>query len=64
METVHRTKLSAKFDAHLNRQRIICLDIPDDYEYMAPALVELLKKRVGPHFGMVSRRARTMCRNL
>jgi predicted protein tyrosine phosphatase len=49
MEKIHRKKLSAKFGAHLNRQRVICLDILDDYEYMESALVELLKKRVIPH---------------
>ena len=49
MEKVHRKKLSAKFRAHLNRQRMICLDIADNYEYMEPALMELLKKRVSPH---------------
>jgi predicted protein tyrosine phosphatase len=51
MEKVHRKKLSAKFRAHLNRQRVICLDIPDEYESMEPALVELLKQRVAPHLG-------------
>jgi predicted protein tyrosine phosphatase len=49
MERVHRKKLSAKFRAHLNRQRVICLDIADNYEYMDPVLMELLKKRVSPH---------------
>jgi predicted protein tyrosine phosphatase len=52
MEKVHRKKLSAKFGAHLNRQRVICLDIADDYEYMEPALIELLKKRVAPRLRM------------
>jgi predicted protein tyrosine phosphatase len=52
MEKVHRKKLSAKFGAHLNCQRVICLDILDDYEYMEPALMELLKKRVSPHLRM------------
>jgi predicted protein tyrosine phosphatase len=30
---------------------VICLDIPDEYEYMEPALVELLKKKVLPLLG-------------
>lgn len=33
---------------HLNGQRVICLDIPDDYEFMDPTLVRLLENRVGP----------------
>lgn len=49
MEKVHRTRLSAKFKRHLNGKRVICLDIPDDYEYMDPDLVELLKQKV-PRF--------------
>jgi predicted protein tyrosine phosphatase len=55
MERKHRKKLSEKFGAHLNRQRVICLDIPDDYDYMEPALMELLKKRVAPHLRMAAR---------
>jgi predicted protein tyrosine phosphatase len=50
MEKRHRAKLVAKFGRHLAGRRIICLDIPDDYDYMAPALVELLKARVGRFF--------------
>lgn len=49
MEPIHRRRISAKFGAHLKSHRIICLGIPDDYEYMDPELVELLKARVVPH---------------
>ena len=37
-----------KFGSFLSSQRIICLDIPDDYEYMDPALVQLLEAKVNP----------------
>jgi predicted protein tyrosine phosphatase len=47
MEKVHRRRLSAKFRRYLNGKRVICLDIPDEYEYMQPELVELLEGRVG-----------------
>ena len=47
MEKAHRTKLSGRFKAHLNGKRVICLDIPDDYEYMQPELVQLLLAKVG-----------------
>jgi len=47
MEKAHRNKLSAKFKAHLNGKRVICLDIPDDYEYMQPELVKLLQAKAG-----------------
>jgi Predicted protein tyrosine phosphatase len=46
MEKAHRNRLSAKFKRHLNGKRVICLDIPDDYAYMDPALVRLLKQKV------------------
>jgi predicted protein tyrosine phosphatase len=46
MERAHRNKLSARFKPHLRDQRVICLDIPDDYDFMDPALVQLLKAKV------------------
>jgi predicted protein tyrosine phosphatase len=48
MERVHKTKMSARFKAHLNGKRVICLGIPDNYEFMQPSLVRLLEARVGP----------------
>ena len=48
MEKSHRTQLSKKFQPWLKGKQVICLDIPDKYEYMEPALVELLKKKVLP----------------
>ena len=49
MERMHRNKLSAKFKSHLSGKRIVCLDIPDDYEFMDSELVRLLEARV-PRF--------------
>jgi predicted protein tyrosine phosphatase len=49
MERKHRTKLSKNFARHLRHQRIVCLDIPDDFEFMDPDLIELLKARVTRH---------------
>jgi predicted protein tyrosine phosphatase len=46
MEKSHKSKLSQKFKPALKGKRVICLDIPDEYEYMEPALVELLEKKV------------------
>jgi predicted protein tyrosine phosphatase len=46
MEKAHRNKLSKKFKASLGGKRVICLDIPDEYEYLDPELVVLLKARV------------------
>lgn len=51
MEKSHRSKLSRNFQPWLKHKRVICLDIPDEYEYMEPALVQLLKKKVLPLLG-------------
>ncbi|BAZ51672.1 hypothetical protein NIES4103_43300 [Nostoc sp. NIES-4103] len=51
MEKSHKQKLSQKFQPFLKNKRVICLDIPDDFEYMEPALIELLKKKVLPLLG-------------
>ena len=47
MEKTHRTKLSKRFRKYLNGKRVVCLDIPDDYDYMQEELVKLLETRVG-----------------
>ncbi|WDF74387.1 low molecular weight protein tyrosine phosphatase family protein [Novosphingobium sp. KACC 22771] len=49
MEKQHRAKVQRRFRAALRGQRIICLDIPDDYAFMQPELVELLKARMARH---------------
>jgi predicted protein tyrosine phosphatase len=50
MERAHRNKLSKKFRAHLKSKRIICLDIPDEFEFMDPGLIRVLEAKVGPFF--------------
>ena len=46
MEKSHRNKISKKFKLGLRNKRVICLDIPDDYDYMDPELVAVLEERV------------------
>ncbi len=46
MEEAHRNKLSSKFKRYLGNKRVICLDIPDEYDFMDPTLVRLLKAKV------------------
>ncbi|AZO49833.1 MAG: protein tyrosine phosphatase [Mesorhizobium sp.] len=46
MEKAHRAKLQKKFRSSLKKARLICLDIPDDYEFMDPELVQLLEAKV------------------
>lgn len=51
MERAQRTKLQKRFKKHL-RARVICLDIPDNYEFMDEELVRLLKTKVSRHLPM------------
>lgn len=48
MESPHRRRLQARHAAHLRGKRVVCLDIPDRYDYMQPELVELLLRKAGP----------------
>ena len=54
MEKAHRSKMQQRFRSSLNGKRIICIDIPDDFEFMDPALVKLLKTRLARYFPAVS----------
>jgi predicted protein tyrosine phosphatase len=45
MEEVHRRKLTERFPDQLKTKKIVVLGIPDEYGYMSPNLVELLRKR-------------------
>ncbi|WP_374562095.1 low molecular weight protein tyrosine phosphatase family protein [Ideonella sp.] len=52
MERAHRDKITKKFKRHLNGKRIVVLGIPDEYEYMDDALIELLERKVPPFLAM------------
>ncbi|MEQ1900118.1 MAG: low molecular weight protein tyrosine phosphatase family protein [Devosia sp.] len=47
MERSHQAKLKGRFRQHIDGKRIVCLDIPDKYRFMAPELVALLEQKVG-----------------
>jgi len=49
MEKTHRNKLQRRLRAALGGKRVICLDIPDEYEFMEPGLVSLLEARMARH---------------
>ena len=46
MERVHRNKIQRQYRRFLDGKRIICLDIPDDYELMDSALTKLLNTKM------------------
>ena len=52
MEKAHLSRMRRRFRKHLNRQRLVCLDIPDRYSYMDPALVELLEAKIPRYLGL------------
>ena len=49
MEKQHQKKVSSKYQRYLRGKRVVCLGIPDAYEFMQPELVELLEARVTRH---------------
>jgi predicted protein tyrosine phosphatase len=46
MERQHRNKLQRKHRAALKDKRVVVLDIPDDFEFMDPGLVRLLRTKM------------------
>lgn len=46
MEKAHKNKLAKKYKNFITGKRIICLDISDDYDYMDPKLISILKAKV------------------
>lgn len=52
MESNHKNKLRKKFKEHLNRQSVISLEIPDEYEFMGEDLIWVLKRKLGKFLGI------------
>lgn len=49
MEKRHQRLINSRFGRQLKDKKLVCLRIPDDYEFMDPELIELLQLRVGPY---------------
>ena len=49
MEKKHLRRLREKFAGELAPKAVVCLRIPDDYQFMQPELVALLQAAVLPH---------------
>lgn len=47
MEEKHKSRLKAAFGRLMEPKRVHVLDIPDEYRYMDPELVEILESAVG-----------------
>lgn len=46
MEKKHVKRLQDKFRTEISNKRVICLNIPDDYQFMDEDLIEILEARV------------------
>lgn len=49
MEYHHKERLREQFRNELRQVQVVVLDIPDDYEYMNPELVEILKLKLSEY---------------
>lgn len=49
MEKKHAARVEEKFATELGDKPLIVLRIPDDFEFMDPALVELLRSELAAH---------------
>jgi predicted protein tyrosine phosphatase len=54
MERRQLARLKRQFGPRLGRARIVCLDVPDRYAYMEPALVARLQPRLDRILGPVA----------
>ena len=50
MEKRHKERLRQKYPEELAAKRCVCFFIPDDYEFMDAALVEILQEKMRAHF--------------
>jgi len=46
MEKNHKNRLQKRFRKYLNKQKVICLGIPDNYKFMDPELVRIYKDMI------------------
>jgi predicted protein tyrosine phosphatase len=49
MDDQQRRSLRRRFAGHPALEHLICLDIPDEFTFMQPELVDLLTARATPH---------------
>ncbi len=52
MEPWHSLVLEQDFSKALKGKRVICLNIPDEYQYMEPELVHVLKTALAQHIDL------------
>ena len=53
MEKKHKQRLTENFPSQTSTKKIIVLDIPDEYEYMNPELIDMLKISVSSYLNNI-----------
>ncbi len=48
MEEKHKSRMRADFRDEIQYKEIYVLDIPDEYQYMDPELIEIIKEKTEP----------------
>ena len=54
MDDQQRRSLRRRFPGHAALERLICLEIPDEFTFLQPELIELLESRTAPHLPLDS----------
>jgi len=49
MEKLHLSQLRRKFPETLEGKQVVCLHIPDDYEFMQPEVIDELQGKLALH---------------
>lgn len=49
MDATQVAALERQFPGHPALAKVVCLDIPDEYTFLDPALVALLRERLAPY---------------
>ena len=57
MDEQQRRSLRRRFSGHPALDRLICLDIPDEFTFLQPELIELLQHRTIPHLPATGHRS-------
>ncbi len=52
MEKKHKRRLQSQFGDALASKKLICLNIPDDYDFMDAELISLLKSSLSEHIAV------------
>ena len=50
MERKHRDRLKQRFSEEIKEKRVILLNIPDNYDFMQPELIEILESYLAVYF--------------